>query len=547
MDVNWLFLRGRLQAVADKKKSTFLQGVLSIHQATAAGEDGLRSAVMPHPDLQAKIQKELAALRRKGSRLLRPLLRAKQSAPVGLNDGLIFPGSVFPVGTPPAVIRSAAANRAPLRGDVRLLVVLVEFPDQPMVRPKAEFEELFFSSGTRPLGSLRDYYQEVSHGQVNMVGQVVGPYVVSKPMVYYANGTSGMGSELPNARTMAKEAVELLGDGFDLTEYDNDGNGFVDAFIVVHAGDSFEATGDPDHLWSHKWVLSGGPHQVGGTKIYSYLTVGEDARIGVCAHELGHLLFGWIDFYDTDYTSSGLGNWCLMSGGSWNNAGDTPAHPSAYCKMDQGWVDVVHVDRAQDAVIEDVKRDHKVYTLWPGGKSGKEYFLLENRLKRGFDAHLPGEGLLIYHVDESIESNSDENHPRVALKQADGVLDLERGRNRGDGSDTFPGVAGKELFSGETTPSSKAYNGVDSGVAVRQIALEGEAIKVHLEVGQQDKPPVVHSIKKRPKKVSQESSDATLAGLETRLRALEVKFLEMESGMGREVRPVGLGFGGDRL
>ena len=43
------------------------------------------------------------------------------------------------------------------------------------------------------------------------------------------------------------------------------------------------------------------------------------------AHELGHLLFGFPDLYDTDYTSEGIGDWCLMAAGSWNGGGDTPA------------------------------------------------------------------------------------------------------------------------------------------------------------------------------------------------------------------------------
>jgi hypothetical protein len=46
-----------------------------------------------------------------------------------------------------------------------------------------------------------------------------------------------------------------------------------------------------------------------------------------------------------------------------------------------------------------------------------EYFLIENRQCVGFDAGLPGEGLLIYHVDENVASNQSEWHPKVALMQ----------------------------------------------------------------------------------------------------------------------------------
>jgi len=73
-------------------------------------------------------------------------------------------------------------------------------------------------------------------------------------------------------------------------------------------------TGSHDDIWSHKWVLAGGARAVDHTKIFAYLTVPEDCKIGVCAHELGHLLFGFPDLYDTDSSSEGIGNWCPDGG-----------------------------------------------------------------------------------------------------------------------------------------------------------------------------------------------------------------------------------------
>ena len=143
--------------------------------------------------------------------------------------------------------------------------------------------------------------------------------------------------------------------------YDNDRNGFVDAFIVVHAAPGAEATGNENHTWSHKWVLTGSAYNADGTKIFGYLTIPEDCKIGVCAHELGHLLFGWPDLYDTDGSSEGLGNWCLMGGGSWNGNGDIPSHPSAWCKANQGWVSVVNRTTNGVVTIKDVKTGRQVY------------------------------------------------------------------------------------------------------------------------------------------------------------------------------------------
>ena len=42
-----------------------------------------------------------------------------------------------------------------------------------------------------------------------------------------------------------------------------------------------------------------------GTKVFAYLTVAENCQVGVCSHELGHLLFGWPDLYDVDDSSGG--------------------------------------------------------------------------------------------------------------------------------------------------------------------------------------------------------------------------------------------------
>jgi immune inhibitor A len=163
--------------------------------------------------------------------------------------------------------------------------------------------------------------------------------------------------------------------------------------------------------------------------------VPEDSRIGVCAHELGHLLFGFPDLYDTDYTSEGVGNWCLMGGGSWNGGGDIPAHASAWCKVNQGWATVSNVTTNGIVSIPDVKSTHAVHRLWTNGGSGPEYFLMENRQKTGYDAQLPAAGLLIWHIDENQPGNTDENRYQVGLVQADGKRDLELDRNRGDAGD----------------------------------------------------------------------------------------------------------------
>ena len=268
----------------------------------------------------------------------------------------------------------------------------------------------------------------------------------------------------------------------DFAPYDNDGNGFVDAFIVVHSGAGAEETGDKDEIWSHKWVFTGSPMVADGTKIFGYLTIPENCKIGVCAHELGHLLFGWPDLYDTDGSSEGLGNWCLMGGGSWNGNGDIPAHPSAWCKVNQGWVSVVNRKSNRKVTIKDVKTGRQVQRLWKTGAAGKEYFLVENRQRTLYDRKLPGDGLLVYHVDENIDGNEDENHPFIKLLEADGRNHLHDGANRGDAGDPFPGSSQNGDLTNSSKPNAQSYGKVDSCVTITAISASGPSMTAKIGV-----------------------------------------------------------------
>lgn len=46
-------------------------------------------------------------------------------------------------------------------------------------------------------------------------------------------------------------------------------------------------TGNKDDIWSHKWGIA--PRTVDAVKVSGYFMAPEDGRVGVMAHELGHL------------------------------------------------------------------------------------------------------------------------------------------------------------------------------------------------------------------------------------------------------------------
>jgi uncharacterized repeat protein (TIGR01451 family) len=110
-----------------------------------------------------------------------------------------------------------------------------------------------------------------------------------------------------------------------------------------------------------------------------------------------------------------------------------------------------------------------------GDRSGRgEYFLVENRRQIGYDARLPGCGLLIWHIDESVVfsnwANSNEDHKLVDLEEADGLQHLDNQINRGDNGDPYPGAQQNTVFSNLSMPGSQLYSGSASGVSISNIS-----------------------------------------------------------------------------
>lgn len=415
------------------------------------------------------------------------------SRPLGLSDGMIFPESHFDLAAPNLrkLMRAAAADRPPLRGVVNVCVALVNFPDAQMpANNKSRIDELFFSTGKLHTGSVNEFYHDVSGGKISIAGKVVGPYMMHQSKAQYAgtgaDGDNGRQQSFPNARTMAKDALEMAKADIDFSQFDNDKNGYVDAFIVLHAGRGAEQTGNHADLWSIKWLLPN-VTTYNNTNIYGFLTVPEDAKTGVCAHELGHLLFGWPDFYDYSETTFGIGDWCLMAYGSWGGGGDRPCHPSAWCKVAQGWVDLTTENDPRHISLGPVQKTKDIRRVWKGGDQGsREYFLLENRQRVGNDESIPGSGLLVWHVDDSKGDNKDRNHRWVDLIQADGRRDMNQADknqcNRGDATDPFP-IAANNVFNAASIPNSNTYAGLLSQVSIANIVANGDVVSFDANVG----------------------------------------------------------------
>lgn len=362
------------------------------------------------------------------------------------------------------------------------LVILVDFSDNTadtLNHTPSDYQDLLFSEGTYVTGSMNDWYLENSYGEVGIGGVVTRWVRLPQTYAYYANNNNGFGNYPMNAQKMAEDAVAAVDSTIDFSQFDNDGDGYVDALFIVHAGPGAEATGNDADIWSHSWSMQNSQVRDGVT-LSGYTTEPEEygthlVTMGVFGHEFGHAL-GLPDLYDTDYSSDGVGFWSMMSGGSWGGGGAKPVHFDAWSKSQLGWVDpIVLAQDTTGVLFPPVEDSPQVMRLWTGGMTGPEYFLVENRQRLGFDVSLPGEGLLIWHIDNTVSSNSEEWHKKVALVQADGNLDLENGGGS-DSGDPFPGDSLRLNFSDSTVPNSHDYFGNPTQASVTNISPQGNDI-----------------------------------------------------------------------
>lgn len=444
----------------------------------------------PHPDLQARIKS--------GEIEPPPFLKnLEENHKKGICTGSAHNAAAHTLAQARFFKAADDPNYTPAAVTFKALALLVDFSDKISVVNANFFDTLLFENS---VGTVRDYYSEISYGQLDLVSvnlpSSLGWNRAPQTYAYYVNGQNGTGSYPQNSQKLTEDIVDQIDGAVDFSQYDNDADGYVDVLILIHAGSGAEFTSNANDIWSHKWAIT--PRLKDGVYIFDYTIQPEywlsagDMSIGVYAHELGHG-FGLPDLYDTDYSSWGIGRWSLMASGSWNgpgNMGDFPAHPDAWSRIQMNMATATNITaNSTGSQIPNVEGSASIFRLWTGGGASSEYYLMENRRKVGYDAYLPGQGLLIWHIDDGATSNDNEWYPgntgsghfKVALEQADGLWNIDKKVDAGSVGDAFSSSTAAD-FSPLTTPSSDGYNGATTFVAVNNVSASADTMTADLTV-----------------------------------------------------------------
>ncbi len=374
-----------------------------------------------------------------------------------------------------------AATAFPTTGNNKVLMLLINFTDLPNTYPESNFTTMMNQNSPGQNVSFRDFYLANSFGVLGLTVDVFGWYTAQDGYISY-----GRDEGYDESQRLVREAIDAAeAAGVDFSQYDNNGDNVVDNLMVVHSGPGAEENSQTKYIWSHSYDLGGDTRFYDGVTISNYIMQPETRSwgmvgVGVFCHEFGHAL-GLPDLYDTDPSngdSEGLGNWCLMASGSWNNQEATPASMSAWCKYYLNWLSPTSISAYGNYSLEPSAKNDQAYRL--ATPNSNEYFLLENRYNTGFDASLPGFGLAIYHVNSNKWGNDDENNKQVDLEEADGERHLDNETNRGDSGDLFPGSTSNTSFNDYTNPNSKTYTGANSNFYVKNISISGSTVNFSL-------------------------------------------------------------------
>ena len=382
-------------------------------------------------------------------------------------------------------------------GKKKGIIILVQFPNQKFEEghDNAYYNMVANEKGLTHkdgyVGSVSDYFLSQSNGKFELDFDIAGPYTLSHTSSYYGKN-DGANIDVKVGYMIQEGCDAAVADGFNFNDYDWDGDGYADQVFVLYAGLGEASGGDAKTVWPHEYQIR---YTCVG-KVLNYTTEGKGkvdtyacanemervineytgqytnetklAGIGTICHEFSHCL-GFADMYDTSNGGNyGMGFFDVMSSGSYNGGGFVPCNYTAYERIYAGWTEPIVLEDHPASVkamksTQDYGRPFIIYN----DKHKDEFYTLENREKKGWDAALYGGGMMITHVDYDQTkwgvnkvNDSASDHQRCTIFHADND---DNGQDLGSiQNDLYPYMSGGMVMNDELTddsrPAAKLYN-----------------------------------------------------------------------------------------
>ncbi|MBC2676306.1 M6 family metalloprotease domain-containing protein [Listeria booriae] len=377
--------------------------------------------------------------------------------------------------------KSGSHNKVTATKTIPTLVVLISYTDNKIQTTDASWKELFFGSSSK---SVNDYYLEAALGTVNFVPATESSGVANDGVVRITLPQNHPDSSHTNQHVRIDTTIrDALAPFIDLTSYDTNKDKRINTkelnIVLLHAGQegSYQSS-QTASVWATHTGTSQPPFQPINYE-FEYSELGEmhgthQATIGQICHEIAHGL-GLRDLY-TNSAEVGLGFYSVMANGAWGYKGNeysgtSPVHFDAYSAAKLGIVPVTNV----------ISANKLSYTIkdWGTGtpsilrvntQDPQEYYLVENRQKKGYDTGMiraSQGGIAIYRINERFSDNLDAGKQVATLMPAS--------------NDTLNLI--DALYYKGTNPNGKPQNAIFNKSSIPAATLnDGTATDVDIQV-----------------------------------------------------------------
>lgn len=319
-----------------------------------------------------------------------------------------------------------------------VLVIPVEFSDVRAASKGYSVTKIekAFNGGTGDTDyySVHDYYYTSSYGKLDIEFTVLNTWFKPKySSSYYRTQTIDYyGSEqFIGDQLIMDEALASLSKSMDLSKFDSDDNGLIDAVVLIN---TLDIDSDVDFQWAYRfWNIytnaSGEYYEYDNVSANDYLWASYQfmhenlERTGSVSydntslvntytyiHEFGHVL-GADDYYDTAYIESPLNGYDIMDA----YFGDH----NPYTKFNYGWLTnsrLVVADSTLTVTLEDFSKNGDTLLIannWDDNLGVyQEYYVLvyykNTKLNGNGFGYFEEEGILVYHINASLYRETEE-------------------------------------------------------------------------------------------------------------------------------------------
>lgn len=187
---------------------------------------------------------------------------------------------------------SSTSNVCPAKGNVKILVVPVQFPNVKRTTGESTIKNVLFEHEN----SLKNYYYKSSYGKLNLSFEIVNEWYLAKNnYTYYRED---------NVNSILDEVLDYYDNKYDYSSFDSDNDGYIDGVILVTSNKEnykeeiswptvrFYTSKERDNVSSYAYCH---------VPFESIKEKDDSSNLYTICHEFGHVL-GLDDYYDTSYT-----------------------------------------------------------------------------------------------------------------------------------------------------------------------------------------------------------------------------------------------------